>query len=84
MGGKILEYEAKTILNQGREDGVQEGVFAKAVQVYFNMLERGYPPAEAQAVSGLTDEEIEKSCQGKEKYSGDYEKKSVNRILLRL
>lgn len=62
----------------------KNALLQKAVQVYFNMLERGYPPAEAQAVSGLTDEEIEKSCQGKEKYSGDYEKKSVNRILLRL
>ena len=27
MGGKILEYEAKTILNQGREEGVQECVY---------------------------------------------------------
>ena len=53
-------------MNQGREDGVQEGVFAKAVQVYFNMLERGYPPAEAQAVSGLTDEESEKAVREKE------------------
>ncbi len=65
--GKISEYyEAKTILNQGREEGVQEGAFAKAIQVYFNMLERGYPPAEAQAVSGLTDEEIEKAVRENE------------------
>ena len=25
MGGKILEYEAKDILNQGRQEGRQEG-----------------------------------------------------------
>ena len=27
MGGKILEYEAKTILNKGREEGREEGIY---------------------------------------------------------
>ena len=26
MGGKVLEYEAKTILNKGREEGREEGI----------------------------------------------------------
>ena len=26
MGGKVLEYEAKTILNKGREEGLDEGI----------------------------------------------------------
>ena len=26
MGGKILEYEAKTIMNRGREEGRKEGI----------------------------------------------------------
>jgi len=26
MGGKILEYEAKTIMNRGREEGREEGI----------------------------------------------------------
>lgn len=28
MGGKVLDYEAKTILNKGREEGVEEGIRA--------------------------------------------------------
>lgn len=28
MGGKVLEYEAKTILNKGREEGREEGIMA--------------------------------------------------------
>ena len=28
MGGKVLEYEAKTILNRGREEGREEGITA--------------------------------------------------------
>ena len=28
MGGKVLEYEAKTILNKGREEGREEGITA--------------------------------------------------------
>ena len=28
MGGKVLEYEAKTILNKGREEGREEGILA--------------------------------------------------------
>ena len=28
MGGKVLEYEAKTILNRGREEGREEGIKA--------------------------------------------------------
>ena len=27
MGGKVLEYEAKTILNRGREEGREEGKY---------------------------------------------------------
>lgn len=27
MGGKVLEYEAKTILNQGRKEGFHDGPF---------------------------------------------------------
>ena len=65
MGGKILEYEAKTILNEGRREGRREGhlegALEKAIQVYFNLIDRNYPPGEAQAVAGLTDEQIEKA-----------------------
>ncbi len=43
MGGKILEYEAKTILNQGREEGVQECAFAKSSPGLFQYARKGIP-----------------------------------------
>lgn len=54
MGGKVLEYEAKTILNEGRSEGRSE----KGIQVYLNMIKRGFSPDEAQALAQITDEEV--------------------------
>ena len=58
MGGKILEYEAKTILNQGRKEGREEGRTEKGIVVFCNMIARGFSPKEAQAIAELTDEEV--------------------------
>ncbi|MBE5956512.1 MAG: hypothetical protein E7253_08670 [Lachnospiraceae bacterium] len=42
MGGQILEYEAKTIYRNGREEGIKEGINNKLVQQINKKLEKGY------------------------------------------
>lgn len=61
MGGKILEYEAKTILNQGRQEGRQEGRregrqegrLENQVIVFHNVLNRGMTFEDAVAISEI-------------------------------
>ena len=54
MGGKILNYEAKDILNQGRNEGRAEGL----TQVVINMLKERYPYEIISRLSGTSHEEI--------------------------
>ena len=44
MGGKILNYEAKDILNRGRQEGRQEGRFS----VLYSLVEEGFFPWQMQ------------------------------------
>ena len=43
MGGKVLEYEAKTILNQGRAEGRAEGQLEKAEEMAKELYKNGVP-----------------------------------------
>lgn len=38
MGGKILNYEAKDILNRGRQEGRQEGIEKGKLEVALDMI----------------------------------------------
>lgn len=41
MGRKVLEYEAKTILNEGMEQGLQQGAIKKAKETAWNLRALG-------------------------------------------
>ena len=41
MGGKILEYEAKTILRAGFQEGRQEGRLESLADIILNMKKKG-------------------------------------------
>ncbi len=69
MGGKILDYEAKDILNQGIEQGISQGIEQgisqgieqgisqgieqKTLQVYQNCIKRGMSEEDARAIAGM-------------------------------
>ena len=40
MGGKILDYEAKDILNRGKQEGRQEGKQEGRMELLFNLVSR--------------------------------------------
>lgn len=60
MGGKVLEYEAKTILKRGIREGVQQGIRQglneKGIQIFCNLLNRGYSVEDAQSIAEIDDE----------------------------
>ena len=57
MGGKILEYEAKTILQRGIQAGLQEG----RLQSYIEMVKEGFlPVSEAAKRLDMKEEELKK------------------------
>ena len=57
MGGKVLEYEAKTILNQGRQEGFFQGeICALTSLVKDNIL----TTSDAAKRLGMTEEEFQK------------------------
>ena len=41
MGGKVLEYEAKTILKKGIAQGHQKGLEAGKISVYIDLIRDG-------------------------------------------
>ena len=45
-------------LQKGREEGILKGRVEKGIQVYLNMIRRGFSSAEAQAIAELTDDEV--------------------------
>ena len=38
MGGKVLEYEAKTIRNEGIKEGMQEGLQKGRLEMLFDLV----------------------------------------------
>ena len=54
MGGKVLEYEAKTILKegiaQGVEQGVEQGIEASIKKLADNYVKTGAAPNEEEAI----------------------------------
>ena len=62
MGGKILEYEAKTILQRGIQAGLQEGRQAGLqegrLQSYIEMVKEGFLPV-SEAAKRLDMKEVE-------------------------
>lgn len=53
MGGKILEYEAKTIMNEGRAEG--------QIRVFMNMIRRGYSVKDAMSLAELSQEQADEA-----------------------
>lgn len=57
MGGKVLEYEAKTILNEGRAEGRREGIREGILQTLSGLVRDGIlTVADAASRAGLTEE----------------------------
>lgn len=59
MGGKVLEYEAKIILEQGVEQGLEQGLEQKGIKVFKNAIHRGVSVEDAQAIAEISDELVE-------------------------
>lgn len=60
MGGKVLEYEAKTILNQGRKEGFQAGL-QKGISTLVSLVKDGIlTPSDAAKRLGMTEEDFQK------------------------
>ena len=57
MGGQILEYEAKTILNEGMKKGMQKGRQEGQVIVFKNMIRRGCSVKDAMSIAEITEEQ---------------------------
>lgn len=51
--GKILEYEAKTIMNEGRAEG--------QIRVFMNMIRRGYSVKDAMSLAELSQEQADEA-----------------------
>lgn len=65
MRGRILEYEAKTIMNEGRAEGRQEGriegLQEGQIKVFLNMVQRGFSVDEAMSLAEITKEQADKA-----------------------
>ena len=69
MGGKILNYPAKDILNDGIQLGIQKGL-QKGLQkgrqegamwCYLNAVSRGMSQEDARAIAGISEEDAKKA-----------------------
>lgn len=65
MGGKLLEYEAKTIRNEGRREGItegrREGITEGRMEMLMELVEAGLLPlSEAARQARLSEEAFEK------------------------
>ncbi len=70
MGGKVLDYEAKKILNLGKAEGMAEGKAEGMAEgraegrtegqalVFLNLLTHGFSQKDAQALSDLSDAQV--------------------------
>ncbi len=61
MGGTILDYEAKRILNDGIRQGHVAGLNEGRTSIYLNMRRNGISRCDAQRMAELTDEQAEKA-----------------------
>ena len=59
MGGKILDYEAKDILNRGKTQGRVEGMEEKTKIIILNMLKRNMSDADICALAECSQEMID-------------------------
>ena len=60
MGGKVLNYEAKDILNRGRREGRMEGRMEERLEIASNLKSQGVDITAIQKATGLSLEEIQK------------------------
>ncbi len=61
MGGKILEYKAKTIFKEGIQTGIQTGIETGSMHCYLNALARGLSHEDAIAIADITEETAAKA-----------------------
>ena len=57
MGGKILEYEAKTILNEGWREALAKG----QILVFTNLIKRGFSVEGAMSIAEITREQADRA-----------------------
>ena len=55
MGGKIIEYEAKTILNKGIEQGIEQGRLESAISILKRYIRRKLP-IDAQVLADIAED----------------------------
>ena len=55
MGGKIIEYEAKTILNKGIERGIEKGRLESAINTLNRHIRRKLP-IDAQVLADIAED----------------------------
>lgn len=71
MGGKILQYKAKDILNEGirkgRMEGRQEGFQEKGMLCYLNAIARGMYHEDAIAIAGISEKDASLAIELREK-----------------
>ena len=61
MGGKVLEYEAKTILNQSRKEGFHDGLLQGELNTLVSLVKDGIlTPSDAAKRLGMTEEDFQK------------------------
>ena len=59
MGGKILNYEAKDILNRGRQEGRQEGIQEGRISLLYSLVKEGVLSlADAAKRAGVSEQEF--------------------------
>ncbi len=59
MGGKVLDYEAKTIRNEGRQEGIQEGILLSGKIFRKVKSNSGYTNDQIAKELGFTLQEVE-------------------------
>lgn len=61
MGGRILDYEAKDILNEGRKVGILEGkrqgMQQQSMVCYLNAISRGMSHEDAVAIAEISEQD---------------------------
>ena len=69
MGGKILDYEAKDIMNEGRREGRREGINEGVLKTLFGLVRDGIlSVADAASRADLTEDVF---CAKMQAYKGD-------------
>ena len=59
MGGKVLEYEAKTIKREGIQEGIREGIREGRLEILIDLVRENFiSPTDAASRTGLSEEEF--------------------------